>query len=131
MQNLVLSPELVVTRHAGLVEFARSRGLRSDVPIIPHASPEDVAGRVVLGVLPLRLAVHARAVIEADLEIRPEDRGRELSAEEVADRFLSWKIFCVRSLDEIVSVFEGLYTGDRDSRARGIRSLRYLTLQTI
>ena len=48
------------------------------VPILEHANAEDVAGRHVIGVLPLALAAHAASVTEIPLALAPADRGREL-----------------------------------------------------
>lgn len=98
MHTIPVVPEIIVTRHTGLVEFARSHGLPADVPVVAHASADAVRGRVVLGVLPLHLAAEARAVIEAQLALRPEDRGRELSAAETAERFRGWRVYRVTSL---------------------------------
>ena len=75
---------VIVTRHPALVEYLRSIGLvPEDARIIEHATPEDVAGAHVIGVLPLRLAERAWLVTEVPLDIPPELRGRELTLAEV------------------------------------------------
>jgi putative CRISPR-associated protein (TIGR02620 family) len=72
----------VVTRHPALVALLRERGLVSDdVRIIAHATPEDVAGQHVIGVLPLALAALAASVTEIPLNLTPEMRGKELDIE--------------------------------------------------
>lgn len=96
--TLLVKPDIIVTRHRGLVEAARAFGVPESVPVIEHATIEDVAGRIVLGPLPLRLAAAAKAVIEPDLDIRPEDRGRELTADEVLERLRGWHVYAVRRL---------------------------------
>lgn len=54
---------IVVTRHPALLELIRERGIvDGDVRVIDHASEEDVRGRDVVGVLPLRLASLANSV---------------------------------------------------------------------
>lgn len=76
---------LVVTRHAGLVEHLLGLGLiTAETPIIPHATPKQVAGQHVIGVLPLSLAALAASVTEVPLNLPPELRGVELSAAQVA-----------------------------------------------
>jgi putative CRISPR-associated protein (TIGR02620 family) len=78
---------VVVTRHEGLVAYLRREGLiPPDARVIAHASPEDVRGQHVIGVLPLHLAALAASVTEVPLALRPEDRGRDLDADEVAAR---------------------------------------------
>ena len=46
-----------------------------------HATPEDVAGKDVIGVLPLSLACLARTVTEIPMALTPEMRGKELDLE--------------------------------------------------
>lgn len=73
---------LIVTRHAGTVAWLRARGIEGEV--IAHATPEDVMGRVVYGVLPMHLAAEADQVWVIDLPgLKPEDRGRDLTPEEM------------------------------------------------
>ena len=78
---------LVVTRHPSLVDYLVDQGLvgplRLDKKIITHASPEDVRGRHVIGVLPLHLAAEAASVTEIPLAVPPEWRGRELTLAEL------------------------------------------------
>jgi putative CRISPR-associated protein (TIGR02620 family) len=73
---------VIVTRHPALVALLRERGLIPDgVRIIDHATPADVRGQHVIGVLPLSLAALARTVTEIPLAITPEMRGTELDLE--------------------------------------------------
>ena len=75
MKNLV-----VVTRHPALVEFLCELGMiELDTQILSHASEEDLQGKDVIGVLPLHLAAVAHTVTEIPLDLKPEDRGEELS----------------------------------------------------
>lgn len=81
-------PEIIiVTRHKALVQWLREKcpGLKN-APALEHVGMEDVRDKVVVGVLPFHLAAAARLVIEVPLNLRPEDRGRELSVEEMRDR---------------------------------------------
>lgn len=94
-----LPPVVVVTRHAGLVEFLRQLGiLGEDTPVLAHVSHTDVWGKTALGVLPLHLAAEAEVVVEAQLELRPDQRGRELSAQEVAEAFRGLRAYRVTCL---------------------------------
>lgn len=75
---------VVVTRHPALVEFLREQGvLTAGARVVAHATPEDVAGQHVVGVLPLRLAALAASVTEVPLNLPAELRGQELSLEQV------------------------------------------------
>jgi hypothetical protein len=70
---------IIVTRHPALVALLRERGLiPDDVRVIDHATPEDVADKHVIGVLPLSLAALALEVTEIPLALTPEMRGKEL-----------------------------------------------------
>lgn len=70
---------IVVTRHAALVDLLVERGLIPEgTPVIDHATPADVAGQDVIGVLPLSLAALANSVTEVPLRLTPEMRGKEL-----------------------------------------------------
>lgn len=52
--------------------------------VIPHATPELVAGQVVYGVLPLHLACLCWEIWTVDFKYLPEDkRGHELTVEQM------------------------------------------------
>ena len=73
---------IIVTRHAGAVEWLRQQGITGEV--IAHATPEDVRGREVYGVLPLHLAAEAAAVHVIDVpNLTPEQRGQDLTPAEM------------------------------------------------
>lgn len=77
-------PPIVVTRHPALVAVLARRGLiPENTEVVAHATTKLVKGRAVIGILPLSLAVHAASVTTADLNLAPEQRGRELTVEEV------------------------------------------------
>lgn len=76
-----------VTRHPGAVEWARRKGLRID-RLIPHLVPEAIApGDTVIGILPVHLAAsvceRGARYLSLSLDLPPEARGRELSADEL------------------------------------------------
>lgn len=88
--------KIVVTRHPALVALLVERGLvKEDVEVISHATPEQVAGKDVIGVLPLNLAALAASVTEVPLALTPELRGKELDLEilrEIAGEAVTYKV---------------------------------------
>lgn len=77
---------IVITRHTALVAYLIETGvIAHDTPVLAHATPEDVRGRHVVGVLPLSLAALAVSVTEVPLALTPEDRGRELGIERMRE----------------------------------------------
>jgi|SRR5882672_5387301 len=76
---------IVVTRHQGLVDYLIDIGfINQETPVITHATVGDVKGKHVVGVLPMYLAQHCRAVTEVPMENLPlELRGKELTKEQV------------------------------------------------
>ena len=77
-----LDETIIVTRHAGLVEWLAERGITGRV--ISQATPQDVRGKRVIGVLPLHLAAEAAEVVVVDMpRLRPEQRGQDLTPAEM------------------------------------------------
>ena len=76
-----------ITRHAGAVEWAHRHGLSIDRHIV-HLDPADVRpGDLVIGTLPVNLAAEVCArgarYLNLSLDLPPEARGRELSADDL------------------------------------------------
>lgn len=71
---------LVVTRHAGLVDYLREEFGLDGVEVVDHATPEQVRGRVVIGVLPAHLAAETLVHVEIPLDMSRAVRGAELDA---------------------------------------------------
>lgn len=97
------SNRVIVTRHAGLVEFLASIGITGEV--IAHATADSVRGREVIGVLPLHLAALAESVTSVDMELPAELRGVELSAEQVRQHFkglTTYKVMTAAALNLLV-----------------------------
>jgi len=91
---------LVVTRHQGLVDFLREENLLpEEVEVVSHAGPDMVRGRVVWGVLPLHLAIHADKVVCVDLDLPPEARGKDLTSDEVRKYCRSISTYRVEMVD--------------------------------
>ena len=73
---------VIVTRHRGLVEWLRRKGIEGEV--IAHANADDVIGKDVIGNLPLHLASLALSVTVVDMpNLPPELRGQDLSPEQM------------------------------------------------
>lgn len=72
--------DLIVTRHKGLVEYLEKKGISA--PVISHVeNPDSLNGKIVAGVLPLNIAARCAEVIEVELEIPSNLRGKELDYE--------------------------------------------------
>lgn len=82
---MITARTVVVSRHTALIEYLREIGLigADDVRVISHATPDQVRGAHVIGVLPLHLAALALSVTEIALDVPPDCRGRELTLEEL------------------------------------------------
>jgi len=79
---------VVVTRHAALVDLLRDRGIiPENATVVEHATPEVVKDKVVVGILPLHLAVLAKEIIAPEIDTPPDARGRELTREELERYF--------------------------------------------
>ena len=77
---------VIITRHLALVEYLRELGLADeDTPVFSHATPEEVRGRHVLGVLPLQLAVLAERITVVPLEVPRDLRGTELTLAQIRE----------------------------------------------
>ena len=85
---------VIVTRHQGLVEVLSSMGITGKV--VAHATLTDVKGKVVIGVLPMHLAAQTVMFGEISLTLTAEQRGKELSAQEVRNAMsadgISWYV---------------------------------------
>lgn len=78
--------KVVVTRHPALVAYLEKYHLIPEgTPVLTHATAEEVAGKHVIGVLPLHLAAEALAVTEVPLTLTPELRGQELTLEHLEE----------------------------------------------
>ena len=82
---------VIVTRHKGAVEWLARR--RYCGRVVEHATPDDVRGKAVIGVLPLHLAALCAAVASIDMpKLRADQRGVDLTPEEMnaAGATLHW-----------------------------------------
>ncbi|ADH65327.1 hypothetical protein Mesil_3532 (plasmid) [Allomeiothermus silvanus DSM 9946] len=97
---------IVITQHKGLVEYLEEKGFQAD-KVIPHATPEDIRGQDVVGVLPYHLAAEANTVTVVTLD-PPPARGEDLSKDEVAARARGIETYVVLSNEKIREVFNEL-----------------------
>ena len=74
---------VIVSRHAGAIEWLQSHGITGEV--IAHVTdPAQIAGKTVIGALPLHLAAQAFAVVAIDMPNLPaEKRGQDLTPDEM------------------------------------------------
>lgn len=82
-RKTMTAAQIIVTRHAGTVEWLKSHGV--DGEVISHVSdPVQIVGKIVFGVLPLHLAAQAHAVVSIDMPDLPADkRGVDLTPAEM------------------------------------------------
>jgi len=77
---------IIVTRHHALAKYLIEKGIApASAPVIPHAHPDDVRGKCVYGVLPLRLAVLAECVVEVPLRLTEKDKGYEIGYQRLCE----------------------------------------------
>lgn len=76
--------KLIVTRHKGLVDYLISERICDvGVEVVAHATPENVRGRHVIGVLPHSLSCLTESFTEIPLLVPAELRGVELTEADV------------------------------------------------
>lgn len=83
-----MTQQYFVSRHAGAHEWAARQGF--EVQVVSHFDPEVVeSGDVVIGTLPVQLACRVcergGEYLHLTLDLRPEDRGQEISADRMQD----------------------------------------------
>lgn len=75
---------IVVTRHPALLAYLEKQGIvPAGTPVLSHATVDDVRGKHVIGVLPMRLAAEAEKLTEVSMVVPTELRGQELSLEQI------------------------------------------------
>ncbi|EGJ09038.1 CRISPR-associated protein Csx16 [Rubrivivax benzoatilyticus] len=78
----------LVSRHPGAIDWMRTELAAPDARVLSHVGAQRFeSGDVVAGVLPLWLAARAcgagATALSLDLDLAPEQRGRELDAAEL------------------------------------------------
>lgn len=75
---------LIVTRHPALVAYLIEKGyVSADSEVIDHATPENVAGKHVWGVLPHSLSCLTKSFTEVPMFMPASKRGVELTLEDM------------------------------------------------
>ena len=75
---------VVVTRHPALIQHLVETGvIVAGATVIENASPEQVRGKKVVGVLPIHLAALTAEYINVGLFTPADLRGKELNIEQV------------------------------------------------
>lgn len=74
---------IIVTRHSGLVDWLAQHGITGKV--IAQATPDDVRGKYVIGVLPLSLASLADKITTVDYNCPFDLRGVDLTPQQLDD----------------------------------------------
>ncbi len=77
-----------VSRHQGAIDRAQMQGIEAE--FAPHPEPDQVApGDIVMGTLPIPIVVEickkGARYFHLSLNLSPEFRGRELSAEDLTE----------------------------------------------
>ena len=91
---------LIVTRHAGIVEWLAQHGITGEIKPPPQVGRDDVTGKVVVGALPLHLAALALEVIVVDMPgLKPEQRGQDLTPAEMDAAGAQISRYVVRKVD--------------------------------
>jgi putative CRISPR-associated protein (TIGR02620 family) len=90
---------LIVTRHAPQVEWLRLHGIEGKV--IAQATPADVAGKDVYGILPMWLAAEANSITEVSmpglpLEARAKVNGGDFTVAQMDEWGACLNKFTVR-----------------------------------
>lgn len=99
---------VIVTRHLGLVEWLRLRGITGSV--IAQVTERDIRGKVVVGVLPLHLASVADVVITVDMpKLLFEQRGKDLTPEEMDNAGAELKSYKVTAVPNPTYIQSSLF----------------------
>jgi len=75
---------VIITRHPGALKWLRKHHPEyKEVEHIVHAKPEDIEGNIVIGMLPIHMAVLAKEYWNLSLNIPAEMRGKELTVSDM------------------------------------------------
>ncbi len=89
---------VIVSRHQGLVEWLRRKGIEGEV--IAHATEDDVRGKDVIGNLPLHLASVAKSVTVVDMPALPADwRGKDITPDQMDQAGATLTRYVVQKVD--------------------------------
>ncbi len=92
-----------VSRHPGAVRWAAAQGITVD-RVVDHLELSEIrAGDIILGTLPVQLAAEVCEIgakyFHLSLQLPPQQRGRELSADDMVRMGAYLKEYCVQKLE--------------------------------
>jgi len=88
---------VVVTRHPGALEWLQKHHPNlGEAEVVSHATPEQIMGARVVGVLPVNLAALCGEYWHLSMEVPPEARGKELTCEDMERFGCSIERFVIR-----------------------------------
>ena len=78
--------KFIVTRHKGAVAWIKKHyGIFSNFIVIPHISKEQIKGNIIIGTLPIDLAVLAGEYWHLSMKIPLEMSGKEFTVEDMEE----------------------------------------------
>ncbi len=95
-----MTDTIIITRHDALIAYLYQEGIcHPDVPVIKHATAEEIRGKRVVGSLPLPLCALAASVVHIPFDIPVELRGQELTLEQVYEYAKEPREFVVQEVE--------------------------------
>lgn len=82
-----VSPDIIISGHAGTVEILQSRYPEAKV-VSGNVTPEEVKGKVIVGTLPPHLAAEAKGYIPVRIENFDYSRDGDLAGDELLSRLV-------------------------------------------
>ncbi len=111
--------DLVVTRHQAFVDYLLKHNMiEPDCQIIKKATPENVKGRNVIGILPLCLTQYCESYTEMRLDLPYKLAGRDLVVDDFEKHFNSmgtYRVFPYDKFKEREELFHNLISYICDS----------------
>ncbi|NPU90241.1 MAG: hypothetical protein HPY87_10260 [Fervidobacterium sp.] len=77
---------VIVSRHEATVKWLKEHDEFADAEIVSHITPEQAHSKIIVGNVPLNIAAEADYVVSVEIELAPEERGKELDYELIAKR---------------------------------------------
>lgn len=102
---------IIVTQHDGAVAWLESQGIVG--PRLKHATEDDVAGRLVVGNVPLRLAERALGVLAIEFEGQPP-RGAEYTVADMVKAGARLRFYAVSSTRVLAHIAQGCEMGEEE-----------------
>jgi len=95
------SKKVIISRHKATIEWLQSK-FGNDIPVIEHLSdPEMIRNKIVIGNIPIHLAVNAKEVWNVSIDLPPELRGKDLREEQFLKLNPRIEKYKVIRLDEV------------------------------